>query len=218
MVGTADGRKARWTARKRPFSQDMFPMALSRNCPLGTEKWDGPAHEANPPLPSGWNGQWEQASPLASRRREVCEPLQLPFPPGQAPVSDFNARDRDGNRVDTLYPQKLLRLFTTCAVRSGGLNGPVVGGGVGWEGRPNHPPTPLLTRSGFPQGHLGDGRPDCSPRSLQRPDYPVHDPGPAPLPQSVRDTLPAIGPARKDTPVFNILSPADAIRRFTPAS
>lgn len=133
----------------------------------------------------------------------------------RAPVSDFNARDRDGNRVDTSYPPKLLRLFTTCAVRSGELNGPVVGGGVGWEGRPTHPSAHPFK---IAAGALGGGRPDCSPRSLQRPDHPVHDPGPALLPQSVRDTLPAIGSARKDTPVFNILSPADAIGRFTPAS
>ncbi|MFE8585970.1 TonB-dependent siderophore receptor [Sphingomonas sp. NCPPB 2930] len=48
--------------------------------------------------------------------------------------TQFKAKDRDGGRVNTLYPQKLLRLFTTYEVRSGTLNGLTLGGGVNWEG------------------------------------------------------------------------------------
>ena len=56
MIGTADVREARWTARRQPFSQYMFPIALSRNGLLETEKWDGPAYERNPPLAFTRNG------------------------------------------------------------------------------------------------------------------------------------------------------------------
>ncbi|SNS35279.1 outer-membrane receptor for ferric coprogen and ferric-rhodotorulic acid [Sphingomonas laterariae] len=47
--------------------------------------------------------------------------------------TQFKAKDRDGNRVNTLFPQKLLRLFTTYKF-GGSLDGLVLGGGVNWEG------------------------------------------------------------------------------------
>lgn len=56
MVGTSDGRKARWTTRSEPFSRNMFPIARSRNSRLETEKWDGPARERNPALTSTRSG------------------------------------------------------------------------------------------------------------------------------------------------------------------
>lgn len=46
--------------------------------------------------------------------------------------TQFKAKDEDGKRINTLFPQKLLRLFTTYNFR-GPLNGFTVGGGVNWE-------------------------------------------------------------------------------------
>ncbi|MEE4452992.1 TonB-dependent siderophore receptor [Novosphingobium resinovorum] len=47
--------------------------------------------------------------------------------------TEFKAKDSSGARVNSLYPQKLLRLFTTYAL-TGNLDGLTVGGGVNWEG------------------------------------------------------------------------------------
>ncbi|GFE75446.1 TonB-dependent siderophore receptor [Novosphingobium sp. TCA1] len=47
--------------------------------------------------------------------------------------TQFKAKDASGVRVNSLYPQKLLRLFTTYGFR-GDLDGLTVGGGVNWEG------------------------------------------------------------------------------------
>ncbi len=47
--------------------------------------------------------------------------------------TQFKAKDANGLRVNTLFPDKLLRLFTTYTFR-GSLNGLAVGGGVNWEG------------------------------------------------------------------------------------
>lgn len=47
--------------------------------------------------------------------------------------TQFKAKDADGERINTLFPQKLLRLFTTYNFQ-GSLSGLTVGGGVNWEG------------------------------------------------------------------------------------
>lgn len=47
--------------------------------------------------------------------------------------TQFKIKDRDGNRINTLFPQKLLRLFTTYKF-GGSLDGMSLGGGVNWEG------------------------------------------------------------------------------------
>lgn len=47
--------------------------------------------------------------------------------------TQFKAKDADGNRVNTLFAQKLLRLFTTYDF-AGSLQGLTIGGGVNWEG------------------------------------------------------------------------------------
>lgn len=43
--------------------------------------------------------------------------------------TQFKAKDADGARINTLYPQKLLRLFTTYKI-----DRLIVGGGINWEG------------------------------------------------------------------------------------
>ena len=48
--------------------------------------------------------------------------------------TQFKVRDRDDKRVNSNYPDRLLRLFTTYEVRGGGLRGLTIGGGVNWEG------------------------------------------------------------------------------------
>lgn len=48
--------------------------------------------------------------------------------------TQFKVRDRDDNRVNSIYPDRLLRLFTTYEVQNGRLNGLTIGGGVNWEG------------------------------------------------------------------------------------
>jgi outer membrane receptor for ferric coprogen and ferric-rhodotorulic acid len=48
--------------------------------------------------------------------------------------TQFRAKDADGVRVNSLYPQKLLRLFSTYSF-GGQLDGLTVGGGVNWEGK-----------------------------------------------------------------------------------
>lgn len=50
-----------------------------------------------------------------------------------ANYTQFKAKDADGNRINTLFAQKLLRLFTTYRF-AGGLDGLTIGGGVNWEG------------------------------------------------------------------------------------
>lgn len=50
-----------------------------------------------------------------------------------ANYTQFKAEDADGNGVNTLFPDKLLRLFTTYNFQ-GGLDGLTIGGGVNWEG------------------------------------------------------------------------------------
>lgn len=50
-----------------------------------------------------------------------------------ANYTQFKARDADGVRINTLFAQKLLRLFTTYRF-DGGLDGLTIGGGVNWEG------------------------------------------------------------------------------------
>ena len=47
--------------------------------------------------------------------------------------TQFKAEDADGNGVNTLFPDKLLRLFTTYNFQ-GSLDGLTIGGGVNWEG------------------------------------------------------------------------------------
>lgn len=46
--------------------------------------------------------------------------------------TQFKARDEEGARVNTLFPEKLLRLFSTYKFE-GSLQGLTVGGGVNWE-------------------------------------------------------------------------------------
>jgi outer membrane receptor for ferric coprogen and ferric-rhodotorulic acid len=48
--------------------------------------------------------------------------------------TQFKARDAAGDGVNTLFPDKLLRLFTTYDFTAGALDGLTVGGGVNWEG------------------------------------------------------------------------------------
>lgn len=48
--------------------------------------------------------------------------------------TQFKARDAAGDGVNTLFPDKLLRLFTTYDVKAGALAGLTIGGGVNWEG------------------------------------------------------------------------------------
>jgi len=50
-----------------------------------------------------------------------------------ANYTQFKAKDASDVRINSLYPQKLLRLFTTYAF-DGGLDGLTLGGGVNWEG------------------------------------------------------------------------------------
>ncbi|PTD26460.1 TonB-dependent siderophore receptor [Sphingomonas fennica] len=50
-----------------------------------------------------------------------------------ANYTQFKAKDADGNRINTLFAQKLLRLFSTYRF-GGSLDGLTVGGGVNWEG------------------------------------------------------------------------------------
>ena len=50
-----------------------------------------------------------------------------------ANYTQFKAKDASDVRINSLYPQKLLRLFTTYAF-GGGLDGLTLGGGVNWEG------------------------------------------------------------------------------------
>jgi outer membrane receptor for ferric coprogen and ferric-rhodotorulic acid len=47
--------------------------------------------------------------------------------------TQFRAKDANGDRINTLFPQKLLRVFSTYRF-SGALDGLTVGGGVNWEG------------------------------------------------------------------------------------
>lgn len=49
-----------------------------------------------------------------------------------ANYTQFEAEDADDNRINTLYPQKLLRVFTTYRFR-GAMDGLTIGGGVNWE-------------------------------------------------------------------------------------
>ena len=49
-----------------------------------------------------------------------------------ANYTQFTAEDADGERINTLYPQKLLRVFTSYRFE-GPLSGLMVGGGVNWE-------------------------------------------------------------------------------------
>lgn len=49
-----------------------------------------------------------------------------------ANYTQFKAEDANDQRINTLYPQKLLRVFTTYRF-DGSLNGLMVGGGVNWE-------------------------------------------------------------------------------------
>lgn len=49
-----------------------------------------------------------------------------------ANYTQFEAEDADDNRINTLYPQKLLRVFTTYRFQ-GAMNGLTIGGGVNWE-------------------------------------------------------------------------------------
>ncbi|WP_343527210.1 TonB-dependent siderophore receptor [Sphingomonas sp.] len=48
--------------------------------------------------------------------------------------TQFKVRDRDDKRVNSMYPDRLLRLFTTYELRDGRLKGLTIGGGVNWEG------------------------------------------------------------------------------------
>lgn len=50
-----------------------------------------------------------------------------------ANYTQFKAKDASGVRINTLFPQKLLRLFTTYEFRDS-LDGLTIGGGVNWEG------------------------------------------------------------------------------------
>lgn len=50
-----------------------------------------------------------------------------------ANYTQFKAKDANGDRINTLFAQKLLRFFTTYRF-DGGLDGLTVGGGVNWEG------------------------------------------------------------------------------------
>lgn len=47
--------------------------------------------------------------------------------------TQFSAKDADGDRINTLFAQKLLRLFSTYRF-AGTLDGLTMGGGVNWEG------------------------------------------------------------------------------------
>lgn len=47
--------------------------------------------------------------------------------------TQFKAKDADGQRINTLFAQKLLRVFSTYRF-DGALDGLAVGGGVNWEG------------------------------------------------------------------------------------
>lgn len=47
--------------------------------------------------------------------------------------TQFSAKDADDKRINTLFAQKLLRVFSTYRF-AGALNGLAVGGGVNWEG------------------------------------------------------------------------------------
>ncbi|MBB3182064.1 TonB-dependent siderophore receptor [Variovorax sp. Sphag1AA] len=51
-----------------------------------------------------------------------------------AGYTQFTLRDADGQDVNTIYPRKLLRLFTTYRL-PGALNKLTVGGGVSWQGK-----------------------------------------------------------------------------------
>jgi len=51
-----------------------------------------------------------------------------------AGYTQFKLRDADGEDVNTLYPRKQLRLFTTYRL-SGALSGLTLGGGVSWQSR-----------------------------------------------------------------------------------
>ncbi|MDT9600026.1 TonB-dependent siderophore receptor [Sphingosinicella rhizophila] len=48
--------------------------------------------------------------------------------------TQFEAKDASGDGVNTLFPDKLLRLFTTYDFEAGALAGLTIGGGVNWEG------------------------------------------------------------------------------------
>jgi len=51
-----------------------------------------------------------------------------------AGYSQYTLRDEDGTDVNTIYPRKLLRLFTTYRL-PGAMSGLTVGGGVNWQSR-----------------------------------------------------------------------------------
>jgi len=50
-----------------------------------------------------------------------------------AGYTQYRLKDSDGEEVNTIYPRKLLRLFTTYRLQ-GGLSGLTLGGGVNWQG------------------------------------------------------------------------------------
>lgn len=81
-----------------------------------------------------------------------------------ANYTQFKARDRDGNGVNTLFPDKLLRLFTTYDFKAGTLSGLTIGGGVNWEGTSyTDTENPVLT----------DGNGDALPERLKVDSYAV---------------------------------------------
>lgn len=61
--------------------------------------------------------------------------------------TQFKVRDQNDKRVNSNYPDRLLRLFTTYELRDGSLKGLTIGGGVNWEGTSYTDTTNPVTRN-----------------------------------------------------------------------